>query len=127
MVVEIDEKQAFLIVQKAKESGSLKIGANEVTKAIERKQAKLVLAANDVSPAEIVAHMPGLCSEMSILFTQAGSKAELGALVGIKSTTALAVTDAGAAKAELAKLEKSLKEESKSEEKAEVKEEAKEE
>ena len=31
-MVEIDEKQVFSLIQKAKETGSVKIGANEVTK-----------------------------------------------------------------------------------------------
>ena len=46
-MVEIDEKQAFSIVQKAKETGSIRIGVNEVTKAIERGQAKVVFYAKD--------------------------------------------------------------------------------
>lgn len=107
-MVEIDEKQVFAIIQKAKDTGKIKIGANEVTKAVERKQAKLVVSANDVSPAEIVAHFPGLCSEMKIAFSSAGSKAELGAAVGIKATTAIAVVDAGSAKKELDNLLKDL-------------------
>lgn len=123
-MVEIDEKQVFAIIQKAKDSGKLKIGANEVTKAVERKQAKLVVSANDVSPAEIVAHFPGLCKEMKIAFSNAGSKAELGAAVGIKATTAIAVVDAGSAKKELDALIKDLlgeeKKEEKKEEKAEI-------
>jgi large subunit ribosomal protein L7Ae len=107
-MVEIDEKQVFSLIQKAKETGQVKIGANEVTKAVERGQAKLVASATDVSPAEIVAHFDGLCKEMKIPYLSAGSKAELGSLVQIKSTTALAITDAGSAKKELANLQKEL-------------------
>ncbi len=105
-MVEIDEKQIFAILQKAKETGSIKVGANEATKAVERGQAKLVVTANDVSPAEIVAHFPGLCKELKVVFAQIGSKAELGATVGIKSTTAIVVVDAGSAKKELDALSK---------------------
>jgi large subunit ribosomal protein L7Ae len=100
-MVEIDEKQVFSLVQKAKESGALKIGANEVTKAVERSQAQLVLTATDVSPAEIVAHFPGLCKEMKVMCFSKGTRAELGSLAGVKSTTAVAITDAGSAKKEL--------------------------
>ncbi|MCA9486429.1 MAG: ribosomal L7Ae/L30e/S12e/Gadd45 family protein [Candidatus Woesearchaeota archaeon] len=107
-MVEIDEKQIFAIIQKSKEAGSVKIGANEVTKAIERGQAQLVAFAGDVSPAEIVAHFPGLCKEMKVPCAKCGTKAELGASVGIKSTTAIAVTDAGSAKKELEVLKKEL-------------------
>lgn len=100
-MVEIDEKQVFGLIQKASQNGKVKIGANEVTKAVERGQAKLVVSATDVSPAEIVAHFEGLCKEMKIPYLSGGSKAELGALVQIKSTTALAITDAGPGKKEL--------------------------
>ncbi len=110
-MVEIDEKQVFSILQKAKESGKLRIGANEVTKAVERAQAKLVVVAADVSPAEIVAHFPGLCKEMKIIFAKVGTKAELGSAVGIKTTTAIAVIDAGSAKKELDALVKDNAEE----------------
>ena len=98
-------------MQKAKESGKLRIGANEVTKAVERAQAKLVVVAADVSPAEIVAHFPGLCKEMKIIFVKVGTKAELGSAVGIKTTTAIAVIDAGSAKKELDALVKDNAEE----------------
>ena len=123
-MVEIDEKQVFSLIQKAKETGSIKIGANEVTKAVERGQAKLVVSATDVSPAEIVAHFEGLCKEMKIVYLSAGSKAELGALVHIKSTTALAIIDAGSGKKELDNLSKEAFAEKpvKSEKKEEVKE-----
>ncbi len=107
-MVEIDEKQVFALIQKAKETGSVRIGANEVTKAVERGQAKLVVSATDVSPAEIVAHFDGLCKEMNIVYLSAGSKAELGALVQIKSTTALAIVDAGSGKKELETLSKEV-------------------
>lgn len=103
-MVEINEKQIFTIVQKAKETGSIRVGANETTKIIERGQAKLVLTATDVNPPEIVAHFPGLCKEMKVVFANVGTRAELGSLAGIKSTTAIAIVDAGSAKKELEKL-----------------------
>ncbi|MEM3328051.1 MAG: ribosomal L7Ae/L30e/S12e/Gadd45 family protein, partial [Thermoplasmata archaeon] len=41
----------------AKESGKIKKGTNEVTKAVERMEAKFVVIATDVSPPEVVAHL----------------------------------------------------------------------
>lgn len=125
-MVEIDEKQAFSIIQKAKETGSVRIGINEVTKNIERGQAKAVFYANDVSPAEIVAHIPGLCKEMKIVCAAIGTRAEIGSAVGIKNATAVAVIDAGSAKKEIEKLVADTKEaskEAKKEEKVEAKKE----
>jgi large subunit ribosomal protein L7Ae len=103
-MVEIDEKQAFMIIQKARDTGSVKIGVNEVTKALERGVAKAVFAANDVSPAEIVAHLGGLSREMKVVYGSIGTKAELGASVGVKATTAIAIIDAGAAKKDIENL-----------------------
>ena len=60
------------------------------------------------------------------VFSSIGTKAELGAAVGIKSTTAIAVIDAGSAKKELEALSKDSKKEkapAKEEKAEEVKEE----
>ena len=108
-MVEIDEKQVFSILQRAKESGQIKIGINEVTKAIERKQTKLVIYANDVSPVEIVAHLKGLSKEMGVVCLNIGTREELGSTAKIKSTTAIGVVDAGSGNEELDLLIKDLK------------------
>ena len=120
-MVEIDEKQVFVILQKASESGKIRIGANEATKAVERGQAKLVVTATDVSPAEIVAHFDGLCKEMKVAYASVGNKAELGSAVGIKSTAAIAVTDAGSGKKDLEALTKALVKPDSTEKKEEAK------
>ncbi len=129
-MVEIDEKQGFSVIQKSQESGSVRIGINEVTKAVERGQAKIVFTANDVSPAEILAHIPVICKEMGIVCASIGNKAELGSSVGIKSTTAVAIVDGGSAKKEIEKLvadQKTEKKAAKKEEKPEAAAEAAEE
>ena len=129
-MTEIDEKQIFSIVQKAIESGKVKCGVNEVTKSVERKQAKLVVYASDVSPKEIVAHLGPLSKEMDILCYEVGTKQELGSLLGIKTTSALSIVDCGSAKAEVDSLsskDKKEKTSKKEEVKEDLKEEAKEE
>jgi len=123
--MEINEKQIFSLLQKAKETGKLKIGVNEVTKALERGQSKLVLGATDVSPAEIIAHLPGLSKEMKAGYIALANKTELGASVGIKNTSAIAILDAGSAKKELDEVLKSLTEDKKEEKVEETKDEAK--
>ncbi|MEF8849052.1 MAG: ribosomal L7Ae/L30e/S12e/Gadd45 family protein, partial [Candidatus Thermoplasmatota archaeon] len=54
---------AHEIVEKARDNGKISKGANETTKQVERGQAKLVVMAEDVTPEEILAHMPILCEE----------------------------------------------------------------
>jgi len=102
------------LVEKAKKKGKIKIGVNEVTKAVERGVAKLVLVAKDVNPIEVVMHLPLLCKEKNIPCSVVKTRKELGEKAGIAvSTAALAVIDEGEAKKELQDLVKKLGELSK--------------
>lgn len=83
----------------AKNTGKIKKGINEVTKSIERGDAKLVAIAEDVDPKEIVMHLPVLCDEKRCKYIHVPSKEELGRAVGINVGTASAcIIDAGEAK-----------------------------
>ena len=55
--------KAYQIIHISSDSGKIKKGTNETTKAIERGVSKLVLVAEDVEPPQIVAHIPLLCEE----------------------------------------------------------------
>ncbi|MBN2067662.1 MAG: 50S ribosomal protein L7ae [Candidatus Diapherotrites archaeon] len=99
------------LLEKASKKGKIKIGVNEVTKAVERGTAKLVLIAEDVSPPEIVMHLPLICKEKGIAFSYVKTKEELGKKSGIGlGTAAAAITDEGDAKKELAEITKRLAE-----------------
>ncbi|MEA3229341.1 MAG: 50S ribosomal protein L7Ae [archaeon] len=79
-------------------SGSIRKGTNEVTKAIERGIAKLVIIAEDVEPEEIVMHLPILSKEKGVPFVFVPTRQELGAACGIPvSTAAVVITDTGKA------------------------------
>ncbi len=102
------------LVEKAKKKGKVKIGVNEATKAVERGVAKLVLLAQDTSPAEIVMHLPLLCKEKNVPCSVVKTKKELGEKAGIAvGTAAIAVVEEGDAKKELQDLTKKLAELSK--------------
>ena len=79
---EVAEK-AYQLVQIARDSGKLRKGTNETTKAIERGIAKLVVIAEDVEPPQVVAHLPILCEERKIAFLFVPSKVELGKSSGL--------------------------------------------
>ncbi len=80
----------------AHQSGKVKKGTNEVTKAIERGISKLVVVAEDVEPPEVVAHLPILCEEHGAAYAFVPSKQELGKALGIDVTSAAAaILDAG--------------------------------
>ena len=88
--------KAYQLLQVAKDTGKLRKGTNESTKAIERGIAKLVLIAEDVEPPQVVAHLPILCEERKIPFVFVPSKDQIGPAIGIDvSTAAAAVLEAG--------------------------------
>jgi large subunit ribosomal protein L7Ae len=88
--------RAYEAVEKARDTGKLRKGTNEATKAIERKQVVLVVIAEDIEPAEIVAHLPALCDEKGIPYIYVPSKRELGAAAGIDvGCAAVAIAEAG--------------------------------
>lgn len=87
---------AYEVVEKARDSGKVAKGTNETTKHVERGQAKIVVMAEDVTPEEILAHMPLLCEEKNIPYTYVPSKQELGTAAGLKvSTGSVAVLSIG--------------------------------
>ena len=97
----------YQIVEKARRTGKVEKGTNEVTKAIERGTAKLVVYASDVDPKEIVQHLPLLCKEKSIPCEEADSKQKLGIAVGIPiSASSVAVIEAGDSEKDIAALKK---------------------
>ena len=85
-------------VRLAKQSGKVRKGTNETTKAIERGISKLVVIAKDVEPPEVVAHLPILCEERNAAFIFVPSKQQLGASLGIDVGSAAAtIIEAGEA------------------------------
>lgn len=80
-------------------SGKMRRGVNETTKAIERGLAKLVIMAEDVTPEEILMHLPVLCEEKEVPYVYVPSKMDLGRASGIEvPTSSIAITEEGEAK-----------------------------
>ncbi len=101
---EVAEK-AYEILAVARQTGKIRKGTNETTKAVERGLARLVLIAEDVDPPEIVAHLPLLCEERKVPYVYVPSKERLGKAAGIEASAASAcIIDPGQAAAELENL-----------------------
>ena len=95
----------YTIVEKARKTGKIDKGTNEVTKAIERGTAKLVVAAKDVEPKEITQHLAILCREKGIKYGEVDSKQKLGISVGIPvSCSSVAVIESGDAEQDIKNL-----------------------
>jgi len=96
---ELSEK-ALEAIEKARNTGKIKKGTNEVAKMVERGQAALAVIAMDVEPPEVVAHIPILCNEKDVPCIAVPSKIELGAAAGIEvPASAVCIVKAGEAKA----------------------------
>ncbi len=104
------QRKALEACNIAKTSGKIRKGTNEVTKAIEKGAAKLVLIAGDVNPPEIVMHLGPLCDEKQISYIFINSKKSIGSVVGVDvGCSAAAIIDAGEGKSILSDVLDSIK------------------
>ena len=96
------QERALEALEVARDTGTVKKGTNETTKAVERGNASLVYVAEDVSPEEIVMHLPELADEKGIGVTFVETQDELGNAAGLEvGPAAAAVVDAGDAEDEI--------------------------
>ncbi len=88
-------KESLSQIAETKDS-KIRKGMNEVTKSIERENAKFVVMAEDVSPPEILFHIPLLCVEKGIPYGYLSTKKELGNAARINiSASAVAIENVG--------------------------------
>ena len=104
-------EKIYEAIEKARASGRIVKGTNEVTKAIERGQAKFVAIAEDVQPPEVVMHLPLLCEEKKIDYGYVTSKQELGNSAGLMvGTASIAIAEEGEEKGLLQEIKEKIKE-----------------
>ncbi|MDY6779241.1 MAG: 50S ribosomal protein L7Ae [Halobacteria archaeon] len=90
------EERVLEALEVARDTGSIRKGTNEATKAVERGEAELVIIAEDVQPEEIVMHLPSLCDEKDVPFVYVSEQDDIGHSVGLEvGSAAAAITDAG--------------------------------
>ncbi|HNQ34326.1 MAG: 50S ribosomal protein L7Ae [Euryarchaeota archaeon ADurb.Bin009] len=93
------QNKALEALEIARDTGKVKKGANEATKAIERNIAQLVLIGSDVEPEEIVMHLPPLCEEKQIPFVYITKQNDIGSASGLEvGSAAAAIVKPGKAK-----------------------------
>jgi large subunit ribosomal protein L7Ae len=93
------QNKALEALEIARDTGKIKKGANEATKAIERSIATLVLIGADVEPEEIVMHLAPLCEEKKIPFIFINKQNDIGSASGLDvGSTAAAIVKPGKAK-----------------------------
>lgn len=93
------QNKALEALEIARDTGKIKKGANEATKAIERSLAAMVLIGGDVEPEEIVMHLAPLCEEKKIPYLFINKQNDIGAASGLEvGSTAAAIVKPGKAK-----------------------------
>ncbi|VVB58746.1 50S ribosomal protein L7Ae [Candidatus Anstonella stagnisolia] len=114
--------KALEAVTMANDTGKVRKGTNEATKAIEGGVATLVVIAEDVEPEEIVMHLPTLCAEKGVPYCYVATKKELGSAAGIPvPTAAVAIEKQGSAAEIVRSIAEKLKQPVKAEGKSEAK------
>lgn len=90
------QEDALEAVEVARDTGRVKKGTNETTKAIERGTAELVVIAEDVQPEEIVMHLPELADEKGIPYVFIDAQDDVGRAAGLEvGSASAAIVDAG--------------------------------
>jgi len=93
------QNKALEALEIARDTGKIKKGSNEATKAIERSIATLVLIGADVEPPEIVMHLAPLCDEKKIPYIFINKQNDLGSASGLDvGSAAAAIVKPGKAK-----------------------------
>jgi len=95
--------KALEAITVSNDSGRIRKGANETTKAVESSTAQLVVIAEDVEPEEVVVHLPALCAEKGIPYCYVPTKKELGASAGLSVPSAAIAIDKPGNSAEMVK------------------------
>jgi len=96
------QDRAIEALEVARDTGTVRKGTNETTKAVERGNATLVYVAEDVQPEEVVMHLPDLADEKGIAYVFVENQDDLGAAAGLEvGSAAAAVVDAGDAEDEI--------------------------
>jgi 50S ribosomal protein L7Ae len=89
-------ERALDALEVARDTGSVKKGTNETTKAVERGNAQLVYVAEDVSPEEIVMHLPEIAEEKGIPVVFVETQDDVGHAAGLEvGWAAAAIVGAG--------------------------------
>ncbi len=103
------QSKSLEMLDLARTTGRIKKGTNETTKIIERGMAKLVFICEDVTPVEIVMHIPPLCEEKGIPYLYVKSQKDLGTACGIKKGCgSAAIVDPGKAKEAIVEITEQL-------------------
>ncbi|XP_012260255.1 H/ACA ribonucleoprotein complex subunit 2-like protein [Athalia rosae] len=78
-------KKIYKLIKKAaKHKTYLRNGLNDVQKHIRKGETGLVVFAGDVTPIEIMCHLPAVCEDKDIPYCYTPSRQDIGVAMGVK-------------------------------------------
>lgn len=94
-------KRTLKLVRRASQHKCLKRGVKEVVKSIRRGQKGLCVIAGNISPIDVITHVPILCEEADIPYIYVPSKEELAGAGATKRPTCCVLVTTKPAKGEI--------------------------
>ncbi|KAL6941560.1 snoRNA-binding protein [Hanseniaspora osmophila] len=82
-------KKILKTVKKASKAKNVKRGVKETVKALRKGEKGLVIIAGDISPPDVISHLPVLCEDQHVPFVFIPSKQELGSAGSTKRPTSV--------------------------------------
>lgn len=80
-------KKLYKLVKKASKAKIVRRGIKEVVKAVRKGQKGLCVLAGDISPIDVITHLPILCEENAVPYLYVPSKQDLGGAACTKRPT----------------------------------------
>ena len=80
-------KKVHKLVKKATQSKSIRRGVKEVVKALRKGEKGFCVIAGDISPVDVITHLPIMCEDRKIPYIYVHSKHDLGAAACTKRPT----------------------------------------
>ena len=103
-------KKLHKLVKKATSSKCTKRGVKEVVKALRKGEKGFCIIAGDISPIDVVTHLPMMCEDRNIPYYYVPSKHDLGSAAGTKRPTSCILINPDASFAEQELYDKLIKE-----------------
>ncbi|KAI5954196.1 NHP2 [Candida jiufengensis] len=91
-------KKILKTIKRASKAKHVKRGVKEVVKALRKGEKGLVIIAGDISPADVISHIPVLCEDNGVSYIFIPSKEDLGSAGATKRPTSCVMIVPGGGK-----------------------------
>ncbi len=103
-------KKLHKLVKKASQAKFVRRGVKEVVKAIRKGETGFCIIAGDISPIDVITHLPIMCEDRQIPYFYVPSKLDLGAAASTKRPTSCILISPKESFSEMSLYNKLLKE-----------------